>query len=114
MSAPRPNRIVEHYVTVSVIPLPLGWVNVWTLKDGSELAEPCPALLHQEHRETDHVWDITHPDGRPGIRSETYPEEPPYDTRTVFAVIEGDTLMPPDNYSGYERAEYRAPQEGSS
>lgn len=65
---------VEHWTTVAVTALPPGWVNVYAV-NGKEFKEMCPALLLQEHRETNHAGD----------ERNVTSEKMPYDTRVVFA-----------------------------
>lgn len=80
---------VEHWTTVAVVGLPMGWRNVY--RDGEREEPwvwPCPALLLQELRETTHGRDV--PTGsstgapfRPEFTTEHH--QPPYETQTVFA-----------------------------
>ncbi|MGV9868097.1 hypothetical protein [Rhodococcus koreensis] len=107
----RPTRVVDHWTTVQVAPLPAGWVHVWRNNDGTEHTEPCPAILLQECRERENVWDLpgTYPKQ---IRCEDVPVTPPYDTRAVYAVTEWESALldTPDLYlNNYVRTEYRAP-----
>lgn len=104
----RHDRAFSNHTTVSVTALPPGWMNVWRLNDGTEFVEPCPALLLQEHRETDLVWNTPE---HSRVHYETVTETPPYDTRTVFAAAEDGELVPVDDHSGYIRTEYRDPNE---
>lgn len=105
----RPSRTIEHWTTVQVAPLPAGWVHIWRRNDDTEVIEPCPAILLQECRERQDVWDL--PGAYPKqVRCEDVPVSPPYDTRAVFAVVDPESaeLDTPDLYrDNYVRTEYR-------
>jgi hypothetical protein len=87
MTASKPSKHrIEHWTTVAVTALPIGWRNVWRDTDTTELIiEACAAVLLQETRA--YTLRIDHPnsDGtyRPEFRDGTL--DPPYETRAVFA-----------------------------
>lgn len=80
---------VENWSTVAVAVLPPGWRNVYRGCNGeSPSAEPCPALLLQELRETVHYRDVRPSECfsvpfRPEKTTERH--QAPYRTRVVFA-----------------------------
>lgn len=100
----RPDRTVDEWMTTAVTALPAGWRNVYTMEQGKLLVLPCPALLLQELRATDQVWDLPAGDPRGRIRSETTTHQPPYETRVVFAArsdLGSAWLEPADLASNY-------------
>lgn len=114
MSNDKPSRHIQFWDTIAVTALPPGWVNIWRNADGTEYIEPCPAMLLQECRERSIVWDVPQPDGTTKIRSQDIKETQPYETRVVYAQSEPDSasIVDIDNYAGYLRTEYRAPDSG--
>lgn len=71
--------VAEQWWTVQVTALPPGWYNRY---DGDTEDDPCPAVLLQEHRSSDHYEDT---DGSGTVRRRREYHEPPFETRVVFA-----------------------------
>lgn len=96
-------RYIMHWETIGVTALPAGWRNVFREDDGTFHLSHCPALLFQEHRESNKCWDVVGEDGRPTVRVEKIRESEPYETRVVFAEADGPTLGPVDDLGNYDR-----------
>lgn len=81
---------MAYWRTISVSPLPPGWVTVWENEDGTFWTEPCPALLLQELDNqndpppdtrvvpacsVEGVFEFTDPDERCGLHTTTTADE---------------------------------------
>ena len=91
MSRKRYTRI---YTTVAVTALPPGWHNHYQAEDGTIHTEPCPAILLQEHHLTLADWTEELPDGTPRLMDREVVQEPPFETRAVFASGKDDEIRP--------------------
>ena len=89
-------RFTYVWETVSLAPLPHGWLNVYSNDDGTVHTTPCPAVLVEECRAVLKSDEVV--GGGRSIR-ENY--EPPYETRAVFADFEFASLIPADDASNY-------------
>lgn len=115
MNNDKPARLSEHWTTIAVTALPPGWVNVWRQSDGTEYAEPCPAMLLQECRTRTKTWTETRPDGTPNPRYVELEATSPYDTRVIYGQNEPDcgaTIYPVDDPQ-YLRTEFRYQEQRS-
>ena len=84
--------VIAYWTTVSVVPLPPGWSNVYLAQNGEEIRNPCPALLVQENRAND----------MPVGESWQYElEDPPYIVRVVYGDTDGRTIEPAVDSVGY-------------
>lgn len=102
-------RISQDWTTVAVTALPPGWVNVWRNPDGTEFAEPCPAILLQECRARTKSWNEPRPDGTPNLRIVELEVRVPYETRVIYGQTEPDcgAAIYPIEDTFYLRTEFR-------
>lgn len=71
----------ERWTISAVHILPIGYINQYGEDDGGIWEEPCPAILTQELRETDHCSSTKNCP----ISVEREYHKPPFETRAVFA-----------------------------
>jgi hypothetical protein len=83
-----------------VTALPPGWHNHYQHDDAIG-SYPCPAILLQETREKFDSWDETDHDGRTRRRLVEVRLDPPYETRAVFAAVDGAELHEAAEASNY-------------
>lgn len=88
MSETKPARwYTQHWQDIGFTALPIGWINVWKLTDGTYFTDPCPGVLIQESTEGTWYWDEPGAQaGKAVLRSR--PDVRERETRTVFAYCE--------------------------
>ena len=99
-------RWIDHWRTIGVTALPLGYRNVYR-EDGVRrdvYLMPCLAVLLQELVYRIECWEEPYKEMPDGFRvcTEEHEETVPFDTRVVFADREDAVLRPVDEVSNYE------------